>query len=249
MISIKTEKEIAIMAENGKLLAGIMKELAAMAKPGITTNEINKAAEGLIFQCGAIPSFKDYDGFPAALCCSINEQIVHTPPSDRVLREGDIFSLDLGLKRNGFHSDMAITVPIGKISSEAAHLIRATRKSLKRGIKKIRPGIRLGDISNTIQRHLEGQGLGIVRDLCGHGIGKKLHEDPQILNYGKRNKGIKIEKGMVFCLEPMATIGEEKIKITEDGFTYATQDGSLSAHFEHMMAVTEKGCRVLTSLE
>ncbi|MCK5044841.1 type I methionyl aminopeptidase [Candidatus Parcubacteria bacterium] len=249
MISIKTDKEIEIMAKNGKMLAKIMKELAAMAAPGITTNEINKAAEGLIFKYKGIPSFKGYNGFPAALCCSINDQIVHTPPSDKVLKEGDILSLDLGMEYNGYHSDMAITVPIGEVSSEALHLIRATRKALKRGIKKVRPGIRLGDISNTIQRHLEGQGLGIVRDLCGHGIGKKLHEDPQILNYGKRNKGIKVEKGMVFCLEPMATMGGEKIKKEEDGFTFATQDGSLSAHFEHMMVVTERGCRVLTSLE
>ena len=249
MISIKTDQEIEIMAKNGKMLAKIMKELAALAQPGVTTNKINKVAEDLIFQYKGTPSFKGYGGFPAALCCSVNDQIVHTPPSDRVLQEGDILSLDLGMKYNGYHSDMAITVPIGEVSSEALHLIRAVRKSLKRGIKKIRPDVTIGDVSNTIQRHLEGQNLGIVRELCGHGIGKKLHEDPQILNYGKRNKGVKIKKGMVLCLEPMATMGGDDIKKEADGFTYATQDGSLSAHFEHMIAVTERGSRVLTSLE
>lgn len=246
MISIKTAKEIEIMAENGKKLAEIIDRLIELAKPGITTRELDRAAEDLIFKFGGEPSFKGFDGFPAALCTSLNEQIVHTPPSDRVLQEKDILSLDLGIKYKGYHSDMAVTIPIGNVSSEALHLIRATKKSLKRGIKKVRPGLNFGDISNTIQRHLEGQGLKIIKDLCGHGIGKQLHEDPQILNYGKRRSGPKILEGMVFCLEPMASIGDEHIKKGADGFSFITKNDSLSAHFEHTIAVTKNGCRILT---
>ena len=246
---IKTDQEIKIMAENGRKVAKIIKQVADMVKPGITTEELNKAAEGLIFQSGGTPNFKGHDNFPAAMCVSINEQIVHTPPSERVLKEGEIISLDLGMKYKGYNSDMAITVPVGEVSSEALHLMRATRKALKRGIKKVRPGITFGDVSNTIQRHIEGQGLKVIKDLCGHGIGKKLQEKPQILNYGKRKTGIEIKKGMVFCLEPLVAIGDERIKKGEDGFTLETKDGSLSAHFEHMIAVTENGCRVLSSLE
>lgn len=249
MISIKTPEEIKIMAEGGKILAEIIKELERQVKPGIATRELNRVAETLILKSGGKPSFKNYKGFPAALCVSINEEIVHGIPSSRILKEGDIISLDLGICHKGYHTDMAITLPVGKVSPEVQRLIRATKKTLKRGIKKIRPGNTFGDIGNTIQRYVEGQGFNVVRDLCGHGIGKKIHEEPQVLNYGKRKTGPEIKEGMVFCLEPMVTAGEWHLKKSKDGYGFETKDGSLSAHFEHTLAVTKKGTEVLTDLK
>lgn len=246
MITIKSPEEIAIMAEGGRILARIMKELEKEVKPGITTNYLNKVAEDLVFRYRAKPCFKDYQGFPAALCVSINEEIVHCLPSQRKLKEGDIVSLDLGILYKGFHADMAITVPVGKISPEAQRLIKVTKKALKRGIKKVRPGNTFGDIGNTIQRYVEGQGYSVVRELCGHGIGKKIHEDPQVFNYGKRGKGPEIKKGMVFCLEPMITVGDWRLKKAKDDYGFETKDGSLSAHFEHTVAVSQNGCQILT---
>lgn len=246
MITIKTPEEIAIIAEGGKILAKIMKELEKKVRPGITTRELDRLAESLILKSGGKCSFKGYEKFPACLCTSINEEIVHVAPSDRVLKEGDILSLDLGLFYKGFHTDMAITVPIGKINPEAARLIRITKKALKRGLKKVRPGITFGDIGNTIQRYVESQGFNVVRDLCGHGIGKEIHEEPKILNYGKRHTGPEIKEGMVFCLEPMVTAGDWKLKKTKDGFGYEAADGSLSCHFEHTVVVTKTGCQILT---
>ncbi|MGB2762080.1 MAG: type I methionyl aminopeptidase [Minisyncoccales bacterium] len=253
MIPIKSPEEIAIMAEGGKILANVMKQLMVLVEPGITTKELNKVAEGLIFKFGAESGFKGpvskgYGGFPTALCTSVNQVIVHGVPSDYQLKKGDILSLDLGLKFKGYFADMAVTVPVGEISSEAQRLIKITKKALKRGIKKIRPGNTFGDIGNTIQRYVESQGFGVVRELCGHGIGKELHEDPQILNYGKRHKGPEIKQGMVFCLEPMVTIGDYKIKKSDDGYGLETFDGSLSCHFEHQMAVTQNGCQILTEI-
>jgi len=246
MIKIKTEEEVQIMSESAKILVQVMKKIVKMAKPGISTDELNKAAEGLIFQLGAKPSFKGYGGFPSALCVSLNQEIVHGLPSERRLKEGDIVSLDLGVFYKGFHSDMAITLPVGKIDFETARLIKVTKKSLKLGIKKAKPGNTIGDISNTIQRYIENQGFSVVQDLCGHGIGRNLHEDPQILNYGKRKTGPKLVKGMVLCLEPMAAIGSGRIKKSENGQTFETIDGSISAHFESEIAVTKDGCKVLT---
>ena len=248
MITIKTPEEIKIMAEGGKILAGIMKELEKKVKPGITTEDLNRLAENLILKSGGKCSFKGYEDYPACLCTSINEEIVHSVPSARQLKDGDIISLDLGIFYQGFHTDMAITVPVGKISPETQRLIRATKKALKRGIKKTRPGNTIGDIGNTIQRYVEGQGFNVVRELCGHGIGKEIHEDPKILNYGKRHSGLEIKEGMVLCLEPMVTVGDWKLKKSADGFGYQTQDGLLCCHFEHTVAVTKNGCQVLTNL-
>jgi methionyl aminopeptidase len=248
MISIKTKEEIEIMQEGGRLLASIMNKLEKMVKPGITTKELNMAAESHIFKLGAKSSFKGYDGFPACLCASVNEQIVHGVPSDRELKEGDILSLDLGVFHKGFHSDMAITLPVGKVDFETLRLIRVTKKSLKIGIKKVRPGNRIGDIGNTIQRYIESQGFNVVRDLCGHGIGRELHEDPQILNYGKRGIGPELVEGMVLCLEPMVTMGDWRMKKGKDGFVYETLDGSLSCHFEDEIVITKDGCKVLTEI-
>jgi len=248
MISIKTPEEIEIMTEGGKILARIMKELENKVQPGITTNELNRLAESLIFKSGGKCSFKGYDNFPACLCTSINEEIVHSAPSSRQLKEGDIISLDLGILYKGFHTDMAITIPVGKILPETQRLIRVTKKALKRGLKKVRPGNTISDISNTIQRYVESQGFNVVRELCGHGIGKEIHEDPKILNYGKRHAGPEIKEGMVLCIEPMITIGDWKLKKTADGFGYETEDGSLSCHFEHTLAVTKNGAKILTVL-
>jgi len=248
MVSIKTLEEIQIMAEGGKILAGIMKELEKKVKPGITTEDLNRLAENLILKSGGKCSFKGYEDYPACLCTSINEEIVHSVPSARQLKDGDIISLDLGIFYQGFHTDMAITVPVGKISPETQRLIRATKKALKRGIKKTRPGNTIGDIGNTIQRYVEGQGFNVVRELCGHGIGKEIHEDPKILDYGKRHSGLEIKEGMVLCLEPMVTVGDWKLKKSADGFGYQTQDGSLSCHFEHTMVVTKNGAKILTMI-
>lgn len=248
MISIKTPEEIKIMREAGKILAGIMRELEKEVKPGITTEYLNKVAEDLIFRYNVRPSFKGYQGFPCALCVSVNEELVHAVPGCRELKQGDIVSLDLGIEYKGFHSDMAVTVPVGEVSPEALRLINATKKALKKGIRKIHDNGYLGDISNAIQKYVESQGYNVVRDLCGHGIGREVHEDPQILNYGKKKTGLKLREGMVICLEPMVTAGDYNLKKTKDGHGYGTRDNSLSAHFEHTIAVTKKGCQILTEL-
>ena len=246
MVPIKTPDEIKIMSEGGKILAEIIHKLGKMIKPGITTKELDKAAESLVFQYGAKCSFKNYEGFPSCLCTSINEEIVHSAPSDRKLKNGDIISLDLGILFNGFHIDMAITVPVGQVAPETQRLIRITKKALKRGIKKVKPGNTFGDIGNTIQRYIESQGFNVVKELCGHGIGKKLHEEPQVCNYGKRGTGPKLIEGMVFCIEPMVVMGDWKIKKAKDNYGFITADNSLSAHFEHTIAVTKDGAKILT---
>lgn len=255
-IEIKTPEEIAIMIEGGKILAGIMKELEKKVKPGITTKELDRAAEDLVLKSGGKCSFKGYENFPACLCTSINEEIVHVVPSKRILKEGDIISLDLGIFYKGFHTDMAITVPVIKtyrgrppvsFNPEALRLIRVTKKALKRGLKKVRPGNTFGDIGNTIQRYVESQGFNVVRDLCGHGIGRELHEEPEVLNYGKRHTGPEIKEGMVFCLEPMVIMGDWHIKKSSDGFGYQTKDDSLSCHLEHTVAVTKGSCQIVSS--
>jgi len=248
MITIKTPEEIEIMAESGKILATAIKELEKMVKPGVTTLELDRAAEALILSMGGKPAFKNYDGFPYTLCASINEVVVHGYPSNHILKEGDIIGLDLGVIYKNYYSDSAVTLAVGTVSFEAKRLIVVTKNALRYGIKKTKIGNTVGDIGNTIQRYIEGQNYGIVKELCGHGIGKKLHEDPQILNYGKRNHGPKLVEGMVICIEPMITIGDPRLKQAKDGYGYATKDGSLSAHFEHTIAITKNGPRVLTEL-
>ena len=248
MIGIKTKEEIKIMTEGGRILAKVMKELEKKVKPGVSTKELDRAAEALILKSGDKCSFKGYEGYPATLCTSLNEEIVHAIPSNRKLKEGDILSLDLGIQYQGFHADMAVTVPVGKVESEKTRLIRVTKKALKRGIKKAKMGNTFGDVGNTIQRYVEGQGFGVVRDLCGHGIGKEVHEDPKILNFGKRHSGEQIKPGMVFCLEPMVTMGDWKIQKSQDGYGFETADGSLSAHFEHTILATKTGCQILTKI-
>jgi methionyl aminopeptidase len=252
-IKTKTPEEIKIMAEGGKILAKIMKGLGNKVKPGITTQDLDRAAEDLVLTSGGRCSFKDYHGYPSCLCASINEEIVHAVPSERALKDGDIVSLDLGIKYRGFHADMAVTVPVTMTRNSAyaenvVRLLETTKEALEIGLKQIRPGGRFGDISRAIQKYVEGQGFSVIRELCGHGIGKELHEDPEILNYGKRGTGPEIAEGMVFCLEPMVSAGDWHIKKSKDGFGYQTQDGSLSAHFEHTIVVTPTGCQVLTKI-
>lgn len=246
MALIKTQDEIKIMAEAGHILAEIMRELKAEIKIGVKAEELNGLAESLILKYKCKPAFKGFDGFPESLCVSINKVIVHGVPSEQEIKDGDIVSLDLGILYKGFYSDMAFTVPVGNVDYEILRLIKVTNKALKIGIKKLRHGVTTGAVGNTIQRFVESQGLSVVKDLCGHGIGKELHESPEIPNYGKRREGVKLEAGMVVCLEPMVSVGKGDIKKSRDGFGFETKDGSISAHFEHTIAITRNGSRILT---
>ena len=246
MVNIKTEKEIQTIKEGGRILATVLKELEKMVKPGVTTLELDRAAEALIVSMGAKPAFKGYDGFPYSLCASVNENIVHGYPSSYALKEGDIIGLDLGVLYKGFNTDMATTVAVGNVSFEAKRLVDVAKKSLRLGIKKAKVGNTVGDIGNTVQRFVEDQGFGVVRDLCGHGIGKTVHEDPKIPNFGKRQNGAPLVEGMVICIEPMVTMGDYNLRKSNDGYGYATRDNSLSAHFEHTIAITKKGPMILT---
>lgn len=245
---IKTPEEIKIMKEGGKILATVLKEVSKMVVAGITTLELDKAAEALILAAGAKPAFKGHEGFPYSLCTSVNDVIVHGFPSNYVLKNGDIVGLDLGVLYKGYNTDMAVTVAIGEIPFETRRLMTVTKTALRLGIKKARAGVTTGDIGSTIQRYVEDQGFGIVRDLQGHGIGKSVHEDPGVPNYGQRHKGTKLEAGMVICIEPMLTTGGIAIKKAKDGYGFATRDGSLSAHFEHTLAITKDGAVVLTEV-
>jgi len=243
---IKTKEEIDIMAKGGKILAEVLGEVEKMAKPGITTLELDRAAEALILNKGAKPAFKGYDNFPYSLCASVNDVIVHGFPSNYILKDGDIIGLDLGVLWNGYNTDMAVTVAVGNVSFEAKRLLQVTKKALRLGIKKARAGITTGDLGNTIQRFVEDQGYGVVRDLCGHGIGKEIHEDPKIPNYGQRHKGIELKEGMVICIEPMVTMGSYELRKASDGYGFVTKDGKLAAHFENTLVITKDGCKILT---
>ena len=245
---VKRPEEIEIMHEGGKILAAVLQEVAKMARPGITTLELDTGAAALILKRGAKPAFKGYENFPFSLCASVNDVIVHGFPSEYQLKEGDIVGLDLGVLYKGYNTDMAVTVAVGNISFEAKRLLEVTKKALKLGIKKARAGVTTGDIGNTIQRFVEDQGFGVVRDLCGHGIGKEVHEDPKVPNYGQRHKGTELKEGMVICIEPMVTMGSYQLKKAKDGYGFATKDGSLAAHFEHTIAITKEGCKVLTQV-
>lgn len=246
MITIKTPEEIEIMAEGGKILSLALKEISAMVKPGITTLDLDRRAEEIILSNGAKPAFKGYAKFPYSLCTSVNEEIVHCFPSNRVLKDGDIISLDLGVLYKGFNTDSAVTIPVGKIAKDTEKLLSVTRKSLYVGIKTIKVGRTFGDIGYQIEKFIAKQKMGLVRDLTGHGIGKNVHEDPEIPNYGSRGLGEVIKEGMVFCIEPMVTLGDYNLRRSSDGYGYSTKDSSLAAHFEHTIAVTKKGPRILT---
>lgn len=255
MINLKTPEEIKIMREGGKILAEIIKQLSQAAKPGITTKDLDKLASDLIKSAGARPAFLGYGGFPATLCVSVNDEVVHGVPSERVLKEGDIVSLDLGLTYKGFITDSAITVPVlgeekyedwAKKNPKEARLIKVAKQALNVGIKNSKPGTRLSKLGRLIQETIESHNFGVVKDLVGHGVGKKLHEDPSVPNFEFDDGGIKLEPGMVIAIEPMITMGDWRVVKARDGFTYNTKDGSLAAHFEHTLAITDSGAQVLT---
>lgn len=246
MINIYTIKEIEAMQEGGKILAKIMKKLKKEVKPGITTKYLNKVAEDLIFSYKAKPSFKGFHGYPAALCTSLNEEIVHSVPSNRKLKNGDILSLDLGIRYKGLCTDMAFTVSIGKIDKRMEKLIKVTEKALDIGINQCKEGNYLENIGGAIENYVKKNGFNVVRELVGHGVGKEVHEEPQIPNFSEGNQKIKLKQGMVLALEPMVTMGDWRVEKTKDGFGYKTKDNSLSAHSEHTIAITKKGAKILT---
>lgn len=248
MIRIYKEKEIEILRRGGKILAKIMEELKKEVKSGVTTNHLNKVAKDLVLSFGAEPSFDGYDNFPAALCTSINEEIVHAVPGERKLRAGDTLSLDLGIRFKRYYTDMAVTVSVGKIDEKVRKLIKVTKEALKIGIKQARPGNYLEDIGYVIQKHVEKNGFNVIRELVGHGVGKEVHEEPNIPNFGKPGEGPKLRSGMVLAIEPMVTIGDWHLEKTKDGFGYKTKDSSLSAHFEHTVVITPKGPEILTEI-
>jgi methionyl aminopeptidase len=246
MIIGKSQKEIEKMRAAGQLVGRVLQELRQMVAPGVTTLEVNDAAEKMIRDGGALPTFKGYNGFPFSICASVNEQVVHGFPSEYELKEGDIFSIDVGATLDGFVGDTATTVPVGRVSDELLKLIRVTEESLQLAIDKCRADNHLGDIGHAVQAHAESHGYSVVRDYVGHGIGRRMHEDPQIPNYGKPGKGPKIRKGYVFAIEPMINLGSHQTKTLKDGWTVVTIDGKASAHVEHTIAVTEAGPEVLT---
>jgi methionyl aminopeptidase len=249
MILIKTTQELALMRESNRLVAEALQELKKYIAPGISTEELDRIAEHYIFRRGAAPAFKGYRGYPASVCISINEEIVHGIPGDRKLQDGDIVSLDLGVLLNDFYGDAAITVPVGNVTPQACRLLEVTEQSLYRGIEMAVVGNRLLDISRAIQTTVEAHGFSVVRDFVGHGIGRSLHEEPQIPNfYSPTAYNPRLKEGMVLALEPMVNAGTYKMKILEDEWTAVTADKKLSAHFEHTIAITKNGPWILSSL-
>jgi methionyl aminopeptidase len=219
-----------------------------MAAPGVTTQELDATAEARVRAAGAEPAFKGYHGYPATVCVSANEQVVHGIPSPRKLADGDILSIDMGAKLDGFFGDCAVTVPIGRIPAEAEKLLRVTEEALFHGIDAVKPGARVSDIGAAVQKHVEAHGFSVVREFVGHGIGTSLHEEPQVANYGPAGRGPRLSEGMVIAIEPMVNAGQPAVKVLDDGWTAVTRDGSLSAHFEHTVVVTSGGCEILTLL-
>ena len=247
MILIKTDQEIQLMRKAGKIVGDTLAILQEAVKPGITTAELDKIAEDYIRKCGAVPSFKGYYGFPASICASVNSEVVHGFPSKEVvLKEGDIISIDCGAIIDGFHGDAARTFPVGKISSDAQKLIDVTRESFFKGVEKAVIGNRLSDISHAIQEYAESFGYSMVRDFVGHGIGRSMHEDPEVPNFGRPGRGPKLLKGMVIAIEPMVNMGDFHVKVLSNDWTVVTVDGSLSAHYENTVAITENGPELLT---
>ncbi|HKY30732.1 MAG TPA: type I methionyl aminopeptidase [Pyrinomonadaceae bacterium] len=246
MIIGKSKKEIEKMRAAGQLVAEVLQELRDMVVPGITTLEVDRAAEKMIRDAGALPTFKGYHGFPFSICASVNEQIVHGFPSRYQLKDGDLFSIDCGVTLEGYVGDTATTVPVGNVKEEWLKLVKVTEQCLERAIEQCRPGKHLGDIGWAVQELAESHGYSVVRDYVGHGIGRRMHEDPQIPNYGKPGQGPKIKAGYVFAVEPMVNLGSHYTKVLADGWTVVTLDGLPSAHSEHTIAITEDGPDVLT---
>ncbi len=252
MISLKSAREIEIMRRTNVIVAEILEELRKKVAPGVTTASLDALAEELIYKKKAQPAFKGYTMagrvFPCVLCTSINEEIVHGIPSDRALAEGDIIGLDFGVIYEGFYGDSAVTVGVGKIGEEAHRLMQVTEEALYKGIEQLHEGKRLGDLSSVIQKTVEDAGFSVVRSFVGHGIGKKLHEEPPVPNYGEPDRGLRLKEGMVLAIEPMVNAGGCEVEMKEDGWTAVTKDGSLAAHFEHSVAVTKNGPYILSRL-
>jgi methionyl aminopeptidase len=246
MINIKTEPELELIRKSGEVLKETFSVLEKMIRPGVTTAELDAAAEDFMRSRGGIPAFKGYQGYPATICASINEEVVHGIPGTRSLEEGDIVGIDMGVVLEEFYSDATRTYPVGEISEDTARLIRVTSETLDRGIEQARAGNHLSDISHAIQKHAESHGYSIVRALVGHGIGRRMHEEPQIPNFGPPGKGPELQAGMVLAIEPMVNIGTHDVLTLEDKWTFVTVDGKLSCHFEDTVAVTDNGPRIMT---
>jgi methionyl aminopeptidase len=248
MITLKSDRELLYMRDAGKVVAGAHQEVAKAVREGVTTGELDKIAEDYIVSQGAKPSFKGYYGFPASICASVNEQVVHGFPGLRRLKNGDIISFDIGAELNGYHGDAAVTLPVGEIDQEVERLLNVTKESLSKGIEQAVIGNRLSDISHAIQKHVETNGFSVVRDYVGHGIGRNMHEDPQVPNFGMPGRGPRLKHGMVLAIEPMVNLGTYEVETLSDNWTVVTKDKKPSAHFEHTVAITENGPEILTRL-
>ena len=249
MIIRKSKTEIEKMKAAGQIVARVLKRLSAMVEPGITTRDLDYEAERMIRDAGAYPTFKGYHGFTASICASINDEVVHGIPGKRKLREGDIIGLDCGATYQGYVGDSAVTVPVGNVSEQVKRLMETTRQSLFKAIEKCQVGNRLGDVCNAVQAYVEPLGYSVVRNYCGHGIGRAMHEEPQVPNYGRAGTGPVLREGWVLAIEPMINLGRHDVKVLSDGWTVITMDGQPSAHFEHTVAITQEGPRILTLLE
>jgi methionyl aminopeptidase len=250
VIVYRSHAELEKMREAGRLVGEVLTELSALVQPGVTTADLDAAAEKRILAAGAVPAFKGYLGYPATICASVNEEVIHGIPSGRrVLREGDIISIDVGASIDGYFGDSALTLPVGPVSAEAAELLRATEEALYKAIERARPGNRVSDIGHAVQQHVEAFGFSVVREFVGHGIGQRMHEEPQVPNYGEPGRGPRLHEGMVLAIEPMVNAGRHVVRMLADGWTAVTRDGSLSAHFEHTVAVTSGDPWILTARE
>jgi methionyl aminopeptidase len=248
VIVCRSAAELERMREAGRLVGEVLTELAAHVGPGVSTADLDELAEKRIKQAGATPAFKGYHGYPATICASINDEVIHGIPSGRrVLAEGDIISIDVGASLDGYFGDSALTLPVGQVSEQAAMLLRVTEESLYLAIERVRPGGRVSDIGHVVQRHVEAHGLSVVREFVGHGIGQRMHEEPQVPNYGEPGHGPRLAEGMVLAIEPMVNAGKPAVKVLADGWTAVTRDTSLSAHFEHTVAVTAGEPWILTA--
>jgi methionyl aminopeptidase len=247
MIHRKSAAEIAIMHEGGRIVAKVLQRMKEVVRPGITTMNIAEEADQMARTLDVVPAFKGYNGYPAVICVSVNEEVVHGIPSrSRVLKDGDIVGLDFGALHNGFYADAAVTLAVGETPPETLRLLEVTRDALYIGIEAAVVGNRIGDISHAVQSHVESNGLSVVKVFVGHGIGRNLHEEPQVPNYGDSQWGVRLKKGMTLAIEPMVNVGSDDVRVLEDGWTAVTSDGSLSAHFEHTIAVTDNGPKILT---
>lgn len=245
-ITIKSRADIAGLREAGRIAANALVLARKVIHPGMTTKQLDREIHDFIVSCGAVPTFKGYGGFPASACISINEEVIHGIPGKRVIKDGDVVSVDVGATYKGYVGDTATTIPVGNVSDEAMALLETTEQSLYKAIEVSRPGNRLGDVGHTVEEYCTSRGYGIVREFCGHGIGHEMHEDPEVPNYGRAGHGLRIVAGMTFCIEPMINAKGDGIRILDDGWTVVTKSGSIAAHFEHEIAVTADGPIILT---